>query len=325
MNDVEELKQFALVHARTQGIPPELTEAVLGRITSDDAARPGSWTGEWSRAAEAHEARQELLEASRLYTMARFPFVDGPARQHALDKAIDTFSRAGSGLEPFQVDTPQGVIRCWRGGTGPLLLISGGIVSIKEQWAGLLLQLTKAGLSGVVTELPQAGVNSLPYDVDSWRMIPAILDALGTTEATGAYAMMMSFSGHLALRAAANDPRIKGVLTVGAPVNGFFTDAGWQQALPRVTVDTIVHLTGEKPGGLADWALRPDELRSIDVPVAYVASKHDEIIPSHDIDLLATHVRRFSLLEHDDVHGSPAHTAQTGAWLTQSLQAMTSN
>ncbi|QFU93201.1 alpha/beta hydrolase [Amycolatopsis sp. YIM 10] len=320
MNDVEELKQFALVHARTQGVPPELTDAVLGRITTDDAGTPGSWTGEWSRAAEESEARQQLADASRLYTMARFPFVDGPARQHALDKAVDTFTRSGSGLEPFQVDTPAGVIRCWRGGSGPLVLVSGGIVSIKEQWAGLLGQLIGAGLSGVVTELPRTGGNSLPYDAESWRMIPAILDALG---ATSAYAMMMSFSGHLALRCAARDSRIKGILTVGAPVSGFFTDAAWQQTLPRVTVDTIVHLTGEKPGGLADWALSADELGAIDVPVAYVASKRDEIIPPQDIELLTAHVRRFSLLEHDDVHGSPAHTAQTGAWLTQSLQAMT--
>nr|AFI57004.1 2-oxoacid dehydrogenase, acyltransferase [Amycolatopsis orientalis] len=320
MNDVEELKQFALVHARTQGIPPGLTDAVLARITTDDAGNPGSWTGEWSREAEAHEARHQLVEASRLYTMARFPFVDGPARQQALDKVVQTFARSGSGLEPFQVDTPAGVVRCWRGGTGPLVLVSGGIVSIKEQWAGLLGQLIGAGLSGVVTELPRTGGNSLPYDVNAWRMIPAILDALG---ADSAYAMMMSFSGHLALRCAARDPRIKGVLTVGAPVAGFFTDAAWQQALPRVTVDTIVHLTGEKPGGLADWALSTAELDAIEVPVAYVASKRDEIIPPQDIELLSAHVRRFSLLEHDDVHGSPAHTAQTGAWLTQSLQAMT--
>ncbi|MGC7096495.1 alpha/beta fold hydrolase [Amycolatopsis lurida] len=320
MNDVEELKQFALVHARTQGVPPELTDAVLGRITTDDAGAPGSWTGEWSRAAEEFEARQQLTDASRLYTMARFPFVDGPARQHALDKAVDTFTRSGSGLEPFQVDTPAGVIRCWRGGSGPLVLVSGGIVSIKEQWAGLLGQLIGAGLSGVVTELPRTGGNSLPYDAESWRMIPAILDALG---AKSAYAMMMSFSGHLALRCAARDSRIKGILTVGAPVSGFFTDAAWQQGLPRVTVDTIVHLTGEKPGGLTDWALSADELGAIDVPVAYVASKRDEIIPPQDIELLTAHVPRFSLLEHDDVHGSPAHTAQTGAWLTQSLQAMT--
>ncbi|AXB47496.1 alpha/beta fold hydrolase [Amycolatopsis albispora] len=320
MNDVDELKQFALVHARTQGVPPELTDAVLARITTDDAGAPGSWTGEWSAQAEALEARQQFAEASRLYTMARFPFVDGPARQHALDKAVGTFTRSGTGLEPFQVDTPAGVIRCWRGGSGPLVLVSGGIVSIKEQWAGLLRQLIGAGYSGVVTELPRTGGNSLPYDAHAWRMIPAILDALG---ADSAYAMMMSFSGHLALRCAARDPRIEGILTVGAPVSGFFTDAAWQQGLPRVTVDTIVHLTGEKPGGLADWALGADELRAIDVPVAYVASKRDEIIPPQDIELLTANVRRFSLLEHDDVHGSPAHTALTGAWLTQSLQAMT--
>jgi len=47
----------------------------------------------------------------------------------------------------------------------------------------------------------------------------------------------MSFSGHQALRCAMDDSRIKGVITVGAPIREFFTDTAWQKDLPKVMLD----------------------------------------------------------------------------------------
>lgn len=316
MNDVEELKQFAAVHARTQGITPQQSEAVLSRITTDDGSESGSWAGEWTRAAADHEAAGRLLDACRHYTMARFPFVDGPAREHALRKAVETFGKAGTGLERLDV----GGIRCYAKGLGlgkPAVILLGGIVSIKEQWAPLLLQLGDLGFAGIVTELPQAGENTLPYDEHSWQMFSTLIDAIGADEV---YAMAMSFAGHLALRCATTDKRIKGVLTVGAPTREFFTDQAWRAQLPRVTVDTLAHLTGG--ADLGGWGLTEDELSSLDIPVAYVASTRDEIIPPADISLLRTEVTGLQLLENDDVHGSPEHTQVTGPWLVAALRAM---
>ena len=63
MNDVEELKQFAAVHARTQGITADRSEAVLRRITTDNGGEPGSWAGEWARAAWLRSLSEPLRRA----------------------------------------------------------------------------------------------------------------------------------------------------------------------------------------------------------------------------------------------------------------------
>jgi hypothetical protein len=331
MNDVEELKEFAGVHARGQRIPRARYEEVLARITHDGEG-PGSWVGEWCRAAEDLERRDDLLDACRLYTMARFPYVDGDARREAWERAVAAFDRWRSrdrvDLRPLDVDLDGGRIRCWTTGTwrrdAPFVILMGGIVSTKEQWAPTLLQLPRLGAAGVVAEMPGVGANTLPYDVDAWRMLPALLDAVGDRADTRrTYAMAMSFSGHMALRCALEDARVRSVLTVGAPISGVFADAAWQRNLPRVTVDTLAHLTGAKPDELGThlrgWELTAEELEALEIPVSYVASRRDEIIPASDISLLRNHVRRLSLLENDDVHGSPRYVGVTGPWLVHAL------
>lgn len=335
MNDVGELKEFATVHARAQQIPRAVVADVLGRIVHDDSGS-GSWVGEWSRVAQSRQRQGDLLAASRLYTMARFPYPGDPARQVAWERAVAAFdawrSAQGVDLRPVEVKLSAGEFRCWATGPAPragqpFVILMGGIVSTKEQWAPTLVRLNRLGVAGVVTEMPGVGDNTLPYDATSWRMVPALLDAV-TDQATTprVHAMAMSFSGHLALRCALDDPRIASVLTVGAPLRYLFTDERWQGALPRVTVDTLAHLTGsrntEVGGHIRSWALTPEQLGALDIPVAYIASRRDEIIPPQDIALLRRHVRRLDLLEFDDVHASPRHVGVTGPWLTLELLRM---
>jgi pimeloyl-ACP methyl ester carboxylesterase len=213
----------------------------------------------------------------------------------------------------------------------------GGIVSVKEQWAAVLPALGRWGLAVVVTELPGVGENGLPYRADSWRMLSDLLDALADRADVGhTYALALSFSGHLALRCAATDPRIRGVVTTNVPVHEFFTDAEWQQCVPRLTRDTLLHLTGAGSGsgtgpstgldtrpadltGLKDWALTADELASLDIPVHAMVSRHDEIVPPGDAEFLRAHVRDLRVLDLDDVHGSPRHTLETRLWTGRSV------
>jgi hypothetical protein len=113
---------------------------------------------------------------------------------------------------------------------------------------------------------------------------------------------------------------------VGAPIHHTFNDPAWQRKLPRVTVDTLAHLTGTTPssvgGHMAGWALSPEQLAAVDVPLAYVASRRDEIIPAEDIRMLRRHIRKLDLLEFDDVHGSPRYVGVTGPWVTRSVLRM---
>src|SRR5947208_2821132 len=125
---------------------------------------------------------------------------------------------------------------------------------------------------------------------------------------------------------AAEDRRIRGVVTVGAPVAEFFTDRQWQAQLPRITADTLAHMAGVKTGELSrvlpPMALSREQLASLDIPVAYTASKRDEIIPAGEVRLLTETVRDLRVVEHDDVHGSPRHVAETRVWGALSLLRM---
>src|SRR5882724_95442 len=117
MNNVEELKQFAVLHARSQGLGS--AAALLDRIRADDGDTPGSWVRVWSDAAARHEARGRQLDACRHYIMARFPFVDGAARGHAQQRCVDTFDqwrRARTDIEYLDLAMHDGRVRCWASG-----------------------------------------------------------------------------------------------------------------------------------------------------------------------------------------------------------------
>jgi len=333
MNDVEELKRHVAAHAESLAIPPDDYLAVFDRVAHDGVG-PGSWVYEWSRRAEELEADGELLAASQRYTLARFPFVDGNARRDALENAVRVtgeWAAAVPGVERLDLDLLGGTVGLWAHGLSevdrkPLLVISGGIVSTKEQWAPVLLAGAQLGYAAVVTELPGVGESTLRYEADSWQLLPALLDALADrADVDRTAALALSFSGHLALRAAVEDHRVRAVATAGAPIAETFADAGWRANLPRATKDTLAHLTGGPLSAVREWALSPDHLAALDIPVHYVASLRDEIIAPGDLKVLREHVRDLHVLEHDDVHGAPRHAAQTRAWLVEALKTFADN
>lgn len=336
MNDIAELKQFVHAHARAQGIPPARSQAVLDRIETDEDGTPGSWVREWTRAGEARERDGDLLDAGRHYALARFPYADGDARRDAQVRCVTAFDRwrttDAPAVEPLELDLPDGRVRCWATGLSateprPLLLVSGGIISVKEQWARVLLLTRRLGMAGVVWEMPGVGENPLRYDADSWQILPAMLDALaGRARVDDAYAIALSFSGHLAMRAAVDDSRLRGVITAGAPVSEFFVDTRWQERLPRVTVDTLAALTGTTAGTalphMRDWGLTRKQLNALDIPLAAIVSRRDEIIPPSDPQLLRSRVPQLRVMDNDDVHGSPDHAAETRLWTLDALLEM---
>ncbi|OWV01455.1 alpha/beta hydrolase [Micromonospora wenchangensis] len=322
-NDVAELKQYVLAHASAQHLA---ADEILARVATDGEG-PGSWSAEWVRAGETYERDGNLLAAATHYNLARFPFVDGPARAEALRRCVavfDRWRRGVPGIERLELELPGGRVRAWAAGLSrterrPVLIMTGGIVSIKEQWAPVLPELARYGFAGVVAELPGVGENELRYEASSTALFGAMLDAVADrADTTRAYALALSFSGHLALRALPTEPRLRGIVGAGAPVSAFFTDKEWQASVPRLTVDTLAHLTRTTPetvfDHVRDWALTPDELAAVEVPVAYVASRRDEIIPPADPELLRRHLRDLRLITHDDVHGAPSHFAHTRLW-----------
>jgi esterase FrsA len=330
VNDIGELKEYVRVHAKGQRIPRY--QEILDRIRTDDGSGPGSWVGEWCAAGADLQRQGRHVDAVRRFALARFPFVDGPARADAAARCVAAVERWRAdvpGVEPLTVELKDGTVKAWTYGLSttdpkPLFLVMGGIVSVKEQWAPMLAHARRLGLAVVVTEMPSVGENTVPYGPDAWRMISGLLDELADRADVGrTYATALSFSGHLALRAAVDDARIRAVITVGAPVGRFFTDVEWQRGLPAVTLDTLGHLIGAPaaaiPGTLAERALAVEQLEALEIPVYYVASRRDEIVPYAETELLRAGVRRLELLVHDDVHASPSHVLPTQLWTTRAL------
>lgn len=334
MNYLDELKDLAVLHARAQRMSRSHCREVLARIRHEAGTGPGSWAGAWSAEASRHEARGRHLDACAHYAMARFPYADGAGRADALRRCVGSFDlwRRSHGIERLEVTTPSGTVACWAAGLSrsdprPVLLVTGGIVSVKEQWAPLAARARALRAAVVVTEMPGVGENTLPYTRESWRMFPALLDSLTGRADTGhAYALALSFSGHLAIRAALADDRVRGIMTVGAPITEFFTGRTPWPALPRTTTKTLEHLLG-LPGDqardhLRDWALSPAELAGLRVPLRYVACERDEIIPREERAVLDRHVPDVDIVSFDDVHGAPGHLPDTRVWILRSLLRM---
>ncbi|WP_424187569.1 alpha/beta fold hydrolase [Actinokineospora sp. G85] len=327
---VDEVADLVLLHARAQGMTPARAEAVLAGVDRVDSDGPGSWSHAWTAAGDAALAAGDPLNACRRYNLARFPYPATDGQRAALTScvaAFDEWRAAQGGIERRELDVLGVRLPVWASGLDttrrkPLLLIIGGIVSIKEQWGQFLVAAGKLGMAVVVTEMPGVGENPLRYRPDSHRMLAAVADAVAEiTPVTDVYSVAMSFGGTMALGWAARDPRVKGVLTVGAPIRPFFTDAAWWPGVPETTKRTLAHVTGRPDidDALPAYALTRDELADVRARVGYVVSRRDEIVPAADSTLLAAAVPDLALLAFDDVHGSPAHLTDTKLWITRSL------
>jgi hypothetical protein len=334
VNDIAELRRFVVVHAKAQKIRPTHYQEVLARIQHDGTG-PGSWVYEWTHAGEQHERAGRFLDACRDHNIARFPFVDGPARQDAHERCIAAFDRwrRDRSITPLVVDLPDNTrVRCWTSGLSrvdrrPLQILMGGIVAIKEQWAPALPRIRALGLAGIAVEMPGVGENQSRYSHDGHLMLAAVMDAVGSlADVSNTRAIALSFSGHLALRQAAVDRRLRGIITSGVPVREFFTDETWFRSLPRLTTATLAHLTGVRGEALLDhlrpWALGDGELAALDIPVRLMVSARDEIIPAGDVEVMRAHIQDLETVEYDDVHGSPSHVAESRMWTTLCLTRM---
>lgn len=330
---LSELKDLVGLHARAQGIADKRCAQILGSIECDGGASDNAWVNAWSRAASECEADGDDRGACRFYNLARFPYVDGPDRATALAKCVAVFERWASTRKIERLEFSVGAlrVRSWVktvvGKSKALLLVFGGIVSIKEQWGDLLNNADRLGMTVAITEMPGVGENTLLYDNNSWEMLPKLLDKLGELSgAECAYVTAMSFGGHLALRAALHDMRIKGIVTVGAPISDFFTRADLWPSLPETTIRTLAHIAKVERKDLqrhvASFALTDDELLRLKIPVYYVASRRDEIIPRSDSQRLSRHVAQARIVEFDDVHGAPRHLTEYKIGIVRALLDM---
>jgi pimeloyl-ACP methyl ester carboxylesterase len=323
-----ELSELALLHALAQGIDEPAARELLARVRRPWGESPDAWGPVWTQAGDRLAEAGRTLDACRHYAVARFPYPGDDPRSVGQRRCVESFDRWRR-AQPTRIDRLTVTLDgerfvAWTAGLDPvtprpLLLVLGGIVSVKEQWAPLLTQADALGVALAVTELPGVGENTLPYDALAPRMLSALLDALlGLADVRRVAAVALSFGGHLAMRCALQDARIASVATVGAPVRRFFTDEAWWSTLPGTTRACLAHTMRMPAESLQErlrgWALTDDDLARLAarrLPVHYVTSLRDEIMPPGEAELLRRAGVPGTDRAFDDVHGAPDHLDET--------------
>lgn len=319
MDYLGEVKNYVTLHARAQGVGSAQCRKVLGSIHTFEDDEAG-WARVWTAAADRCREDGRVLDAIARDNLARFPFPATPLQEKATARAAFEFGRwaktTGS-AENLAVEYAGARTTAWFASVpsdepAPLVVIVGGIVSPKEQWGRLLPAFRRLGIAALAVDLPGAGAHrdSL-YGPDSEKYVSAVVDAAAARmRISGVYGLAMSYGGTVMLRAAAEDPRLRGVVTVGAPIQYSFTDPIVLERMPEITRRTLSYVTGSEDLGslLPALALTDRQLDRLVCPVHYVRSLRDEIVPREEAGILADHLADLSIVDFDDVHGSPHHT-----------------
>ncbi|ATQ70966.1 MULTISPECIES: alpha/beta hydrolase [Methylosinus] len=323
MSALSEAKQFVGLHARHMGLSDALVCGVLRRVASLDGEGPGGWAREWSSEAEAALGRKDARAASNLYNLARFPCADTPTKARAAQLAAEAFrgwleaggagerreARVGGERVPFLFCAASRA-------NAPLVVLMGGIVSLKEQWGSFLGLGPRLGCAVAIADFPGVGENPIRYARAAAAVFGAIMDASeGACDTGRTLIIAPSFGGHLAILQARGDARLRGIVTVGAPLAHFFTDPDARRGMPEITRAALMSAAGVDASDferrLTELALTPQEIAEIAIPIAYVASLRDEIIPQAEWREAAALTRNLRVYSFDDVHGAPHHLRQT--------------
>ncbi|MBZ5750612.1 alpha/beta fold hydrolase [Metabacillus rhizolycopersici] len=319
-NYLHELKNFVELHIKSQYLKHVEPLNVLDRIFSYDNETEGSWEYEWLR--EGNRVLEKSpSEAIQCYNFARFPYANNEMQKEVYNKLVESFtsSLVNTGIKKEYHCFQDNVFTVYTSNLSPekpLLLVMGGIVSIKEQWYKFLEVGPLLGFSVIVAEFPNVGENSLTFKANSYEMIQEILNHYeGEVDVENSYYVGMSFGGQLGIQCALKDSRIKGIVTVGAPLYEFYNLANndWDN-IPVITKKTLSHVCAltelELKENLSNLSIDVKALSKLKIPITYVFSLKDEIIPITELEFIQRNINNLDLITFDDVHGSPNHMDQ---------------
>ena len=333
---LEELKDLIRLHLASQGEQPEKYNSLLGTITSDTEGDEHSWANQWIRQGDLFSKQRDKRRALLCYNFGRFPFVNGPDRAKAHQKCVNLFQFTrvdNNNIRKVRVpvgedrEMPVYTSGKWSKRT-PLLLVIGGIVSIKEQWGDMLTAGSKLGFAVCVAEFPSVGENPLKYDAASYSYLRLILDHLAQGEQDlNVYMVGISFSGELVIKLAAEDQRVKGIICSGCPVLKFFQDAQWWEVVPETTKRTLAHLMGCEEervfSTLQSFTISNATLKKVNIPVNYIACRKDDIVPFEEAAILSSRLQHIRVLELNDHHGGPNSMPLIKKFIPMSLMEVT--
>jgi esterase FrsA len=233
------------------GLKPEDVREALAKITSLDR---DEWAAAWSSVAAKYEAgakaaesagrigeaKENYVQAWRLYSFARWPATNSPGKQKAYDKALENFNAYARHLDPapeivripFDGREIVGLLRLPKGARPvPLVLAISGLDSRKEESVERSDAYLRRGIATFAFDLPGTGQSPVRADVDTERMFSRALDYAATRPEIDRQRIAVqsnSWGGYWAAKLAIVErDRLKAVVVQGGPIHHYFQPE-WQ-------------------------------------------------------------------------------------------------
>jgi esterase FrsA len=195
------------------GVPAQVIADVQSRVVDMWLDGPGGWAYEWSAAAADAEQTGELVQASLLYGIAKFPVLAGEAHRKAYANQLRAYLQASDdfevGFERHLVDVsfrgsvvqvPTHVFQ--PGGLpddAPLVLLLSGVDTWKMEIHRLAIATAQALRARVATvDMAGTGEPAVPNGTDGELYLAGVLDWQRTRfpASRKAGAVGFSFGGH---------------------------------------------------------------------------------------------------------------------------------
>jgi pimeloyl-ACP methyl ester carboxylesterase len=236
------------------GVHPEDARDAMAAFTTPSR---DAWAGAWRQVGhrfleQAHAvASSNAAAACDLYLRAwhnfhigRWPTENAPQKQQAYDDALAAFSAYGRLLDPpldtvripFEGKEIVAYLRLPRETRpAPVVLAVSGLDSRKEDFGAGSDPYLRAGLGIVAVDQPGTGQAPIKVDLNSERMLSAVLDYLATRPEVDCTRIVMqsrSWSGYYAaVLAVTEKARLRGAVMHGGPIHAYF-QREWQE--PRL-------------------------------------------------------------------------------------------
>jgi pimeloyl-ACP methyl ester carboxylesterase len=228
------------------------------------------WKSLFLSAATAHEESDVLGPAARLYRAAEFFMSpDDPDRRHAVDKFIELFYRLNDRGDLQRIKIPFGAGQLYGLRLRPAapskgtVVIHAGFDAYIEEFHAIAKAISLCGYDVVMFDGPGQGSTlmreNMPMTHEWQKPVGAVLDHLGLTDVT---LIGISLGGYLAIRAAANEPRIKRVVAFDVMLDFFQCVTSRRGRLVENALSALVHLGLSAPIDMMSRRLMKRDLYS---------------------------------------------------------------